>query len=168
MEITIRGAVPDDAPVISKILAASWKAAYVGMVPQKYLDNLDEKHWERLRKDISEGTMKAAVLFENGVPAGAVGYGKSRDKNLPDWGEIVCIYVHPNYFRKGYGAELLREAVKNLRKEGFTDCFLWVLAENKNAQDFYSAMGFQKTDDLCHSEIMGKQLTEIRYTLRQK
>lgn len=169
MDVVLRAASPDDAPAIGEIFSASWKTAYAGMVPQEYLDGLNADHWiPRLRKDLAEGKLQASILLENGVPAGAIGYGKSRDEKLADWGEIVCIYVHPGYFRRGYGARLLREAVKNLGQEGCRDCFLWVLAENKNAQNFYTAMGLQKTEDLTHSELMGKRLTEIRYILKEK
>lgn len=164
MDVTMRAASSEDARTISGILAESWKKAYVGMVPQEYLDGLDENHSaERMRNELSSGRLNVFLLFEDDVPVGAVGYGKSRDDKLPDWGEIQFIYLRPGFCRRGYGERLLRTAVDALRRLGFEDCFLWVLKENKNARDFYTSNGFRATDDVTHSEIMGKQLTEVRY-----
>ena len=168
MNVSIRAASPEDAQTIVEILDAGWKAAYVGIVPQAYLDGLNGGRRERMRNDISAGKMKALLLFEDGVPAGTVGYGKSRDKILADWGEVVCLYIRPGFCRRGYGERLLRAAVDDLAGGGFRDCFLWVLEDNKDAREFYSAVGFQKTDGVTHSEIMGKQLTELRYCFSVK
>lgn len=165
MKVSLHTAVPDDAPTISKILAESWKKAYIGIVPQEYLDALDENHsTERMRNDLSCGKLNAFLLLEDDVPVGVVGYFRSRDEKLSDWGEIQYIYVRPGYCHKGYGEKLLHAAVEALKELGFENCFLWVLKENKNARDFYAAMGFRSTDDVTHSEIMGKQLTEVRYS----
>lgn len=166
MNVCLRAASSEDAPTISRILAESWKAAYVGMVPQAYLDGLDANHsTKRMRADLLDGKLNAFLLLEDGVPAGAVGYRKSRDEKLPDWGEIQFLYLRPGFCRRGYGKKLLCAAVDALGQLGFRNCFLWVLKENKNAREFYSAAGFRATNDITHSETMGKQLTEVRYCL---
>ena len=164
MDACLRAATSEDAPTISRILAESWKAAYVGMVPQAYLDGLDADHsTKRVRADLSSGKLNAFLLLEDGIPVGTVGYGKSRDEKLPDWGEIQFIYLCPGFCRRGYGKKLLCAAVDALQQFGFQNCFLWVLKENRNAQEFYSAVGFRATNDITHSKTMGKQLTEVRY-----
>jgi ribosomal protein S18 acetylase RimI-like enzyme len=163
MQITVREAFPEDAQTMAAILAESWKAAYVGMVPQDYLDSLTGSKWGRLTGDMSTGKLNAFLLLEDGVPAGAVGYAKSRDESLADWGEIQFLYVKPGFCRRGYGEKLFRAAVEALKRLGFENCFLWVLKENRNAREFYSSIGFRETDDITHSEVMGKRLTEVRY-----
>lgn len=57
-------------------------------------------------------------------------YGKARDPSLPDWGEIVSIYLLPEHFGKGYGSVLLKHA-------GYEDAYLWVWKDNKPARLFY-------------------------------
>lgn len=166
MDVIIRAAAPEDAPAMSGILAESWKAAYAGIVPQKYLDSLNAGNWHRLRNDISAGTLKALLLFVDGVPAGAVGYGKSRDESHADWGEIVCLYLRPGFWRRGYGGKLLQAAVDDLMREGFREFYLWVLAENRRAQAFYHAMGFAPTEDTCFYEIAGERIKDVRYIRR--
>jgi RimJ/RimL family protein N-acetyltransferase len=169
MDISLRPAQPADAPEISRIYAASWRSAYRGMVPQEYLDQLKDKNdrWaERFRRDLGQGTLCAEMLFKGETPVGCAAYGKSRDDRLPDWGEIVSIYLHPDFYRKGYGTVLFHAVVEKLRAQGYPGCFLWVLDKNLNAQRFYEKNGFTRTQDICHSEILGEQLTEIRYQLK--
>jgi|GEM_PF-5576422 len=45
MDVKIRKATLKDVNVISKIYALSWKSAYKGIVPQKYLDVLKCNFW---------------------------------------------------------------------------------------------------------------------------
>lgn len=163
MDIVIRAAAPEDAPAMSGILAESWKAAYVGIVPQEYLDSLDGGKWHRLRDDLSAGRLKALLLFADGVPAGAVGYGRSREESRADWGEIVCLYLRPAYWRRGYGGKLLQAAVDALTREGFREFYLWVMAENRSAREFYRAMGFEPTEETNFYEIAGKRIEDVRY-----
>ncbi len=90
------------------------------MVPQEYLDGLDENHsTKRMRNDLSCGKLNAFLLLEDDVPVGAVGYCRSRDEKLSDWGEIQFIYVRPGYCHRGYGEKLLRAAVDALRRTWF-------------------------------------------------
>lgn len=168
MAVTVRAASADDAQTVVKIINAGWQAAYVGMVPQAYLDGLSENSRGHIRDDIASGKLSVFLLLEDGIAAGIVGYGESRDKSRTDWGEIDCLYVHPDFWHRGYGKMLLCAAVDALAQRGFHDCFLWVLEKNRNAREFYSAMGFWATDDVMHSEIMGKRLKEIRYCLFKK
>lgn len=168
MAVTVRAASSDDAQTVVKIINAGWQAAYVGMVPHAYLDSLSDNSRAHIRDDIASGRLSVFLLLEDGVPAGIVGYAESRDENLVGWGEIVCLYVRPGFCRRGYGKTLLCAAVDALAKRGFHDCFLWVLEGNRNAREFYYAMGFRATDDVTHSEIMGKRLTEVRYCYSKK
>lgn len=59
--------------------------------------------------------------------------------------EIECLIVRPSkivdsqyYMRKGYGSKLLEFVMNELKKQGFTDVFLWVLEENNSAREFYN------------------------------
>lgn len=163
MNIAIRAAVPEDAPVVNQILTETWKAAYVGIVPQEYLDSLGAGKKNRMQDDLSAAKLKVLLLFADGVPAGAVGYGKSREESRADWGEIVCLYLRPAYWRRGYGGKLLQAAVDALTREGFRKCYLWVMTENRRAREFYRAMGFAPTEETNFYEIAGKRIEDVRY-----
>ena len=67
---------------------------------------------------------------------------------------------------KGYGKELLKNVLNELRFQGFSEVFLWVLEENNRARQFYESYGFICTDDTLDNRIGGKSLREIRYVYR--
>lgn len=164
MKVTFRRAVAQDAAAISEIYALSWKAAYRSMVPQQYLDELKLDFWTRKFDSwVTTGKLKADLICADGVPVGCVAYGKAREEQFADWGEIVSIYVRPDCFHKGFGQKLMEIALTNLKADGYQNCYLWVLDENKNARQFYERNGFICNHDICYSEILGKQLTELRY-----
>jgi len=160
----IRKATPNDVKDISRIHALSWKSAYKGIVPQAYLDELKEDFWvSAFEAWIKDNVLTAQLIVEDGSSVGCVAYGKSRDKCLPDWGEIVSIYLLPEYFSKGYGNKLLESALSDLKQSDYQSVYLWVLKENQRARHFYEKNKFQCNKDECVCEIMGKQLTDIRY-----
>lgn len=78
-------------------------------------------------------------------------------------GEIVSIYLLPEYIGKGWGKALLQRAVEELHKEGYRDIFLWVLEENRNARGFYERMGFRKREVYLNDNIGGRDLREVQY-----
>lgn len=166
METEIRHAGFADSHEISKIYALSWKMAYRGMIPQDYLDALSEDYWTpKFQKWLSEGTLRAEILSEGGVSAGAAAFGRSRDETLPDWGEVVSLYLRPEVFRRGFGTLLMEEAFRFFRENEYRDCYLWVLRENERAQAFYRSLGFRMTPDTVSYEIAGKQIVDCRYIL---
>lgn len=160
----IRKATLDDVKDISRIHALSWKSAYKGVISQAYLDELKEDFWVSAFKAwIKDNILTVQLILENGIPVGCVAYGNSRDKSLPDWGEIISIYLLPEYFGKGYGNMLLESALLDLKKSGYDNIYLWVLKENQRARDFYEKNKWQCGKDECACEIMGRKLTDIRY-----
>ncbi len=167
MQVKIKLAKASDAESISNIYAASWKVAYRGMLPQKYLDELRSDFWTlAFHNWLDNNTLKAALFYENSVPVGCIAFGKSRDDRVANWGEIVALYIHPECFRKGYGQKLLRTALLAMNEEGFTNCFLWVLRENINARRFYEKNGFRCNYDEYKCEIAGELLTDLRYIIK--
>lgn len=164
MSSIIKAATINDVKIISEIYALSWKCAYKGIVPQKYLDELGLDFWvPRFQTWMSLKRLKAGILYIDNIPAGCVTYRSSRDEKLSNWGEIPSIYLHPNYYHKGYGKNLLNYALDKLKNYGYSNCYLWVLSGNNNAKKFYEKNGFKFNGDTCISIIMSKNLTELRY-----
>ena len=153
-----------DVPDISRIHAQSWKSAYKGIIPQAYLDDLKEDFWVAAFDGwISNNLLTVQLMVDEQCPVGCIAYGKSRDEALPGWGEIVSIYLLPEYFGKGVGELLLQSAIKDMKNMGFEKIYLWVLEENLRAQKFYQKCGFSFTDDKISFEIAGKQLVDVRF-----
>lgn len=168
-KINIEDAIVKDAQTISNIHALSWKTAYKDIVPQKYLDELQSDFWTpHFINWIGKNNLKVKILYENSIPLGCIAYGKSRDESLPEWGEIVSVYIHPEHVNRGYGQRLLHTALIDMKKDEYPNCYLWVLEQNKNARYFYERNGFKCNQDKYNFEIMNKPLTDIRYTLDLK
>lgn len=152
--------VNDNIQEISRIYEQSWKCAYKGIIPQEYLDNISSTNWVG---SISRPGRYSLVVLENGKYIGTSSFGKSRITDLPEYGEIISIYLLPEYMGKGYGEKLLNAALDELNKRGYKKIYLWVLEENSRARAFYEKMGFVQSNRFLDDNIGGKQLREIQY-----
>ena len=150
----------DNQSAVSRIYEESWKTAYRGIIPQDYLDAIPEGRWV---KNLDIPGWYTMVCVEDGTYIGTSSFSKSRFEQYPDSGEVISIYLLPSYWKKGYGRNLLRAVLEELKKQGFQDAFLWVLEENSNARQFYENFGFQCTDDYLEDTIGGKPVREVRY-----
>ena len=150
----------DDIGAICDIYCHSWRAAYRGSVPQDYLDALDGSRW---RPALENSGFESYVVMDGEAYAGTSIICPSRDEKMQGWGEIVAMYLLPEYFGKGYGQLLLECVVNALKEKGFEDIYLWVLDENKRARRFYEKNGFEKTGDIEIAEVGGKDLRNYRY-----
>ncbi len=161
----IRYIVPaDDRMAVSKIYEESWKYAYKGIIPQNYLDSIPEGRWA---PNLDNPGWKTLVCMDAGRIVGTSSFCESRFQQFHGWGEIVSIYLLPNFMGKGYGKLLLETAVSELKSLGYKDIFLWVLEENIKARLFYERFGFTPTKDYLNDHIGGKDLREIRYVLEK-
>jgi ribosomal protein S18 acetylase RimI-like enzyme len=162
IRMEIRKVTPnDDFDALGEIYAKSWKTAYQGIVPHEYLEGLDGSRWAGV---LAASQNDAYVIMDGGKYVGTSSICAARDERLKGWGEIISIYLLPEYFGKGYAKPLFERAVNALAEKGYKNIYLWVLAENKRAQRFYEKNGFHKSRDIKHISIGGKELTEFRYS----
>ena len=148
---------------VSRIYEESWKFAYQGIVPQAYLDRIPAGLWAA---SLDQGGRWSLVLEEGGRLIGTSSAGPSRWPDYPGFGEVVSLYLLPEYMGRGYGGPLLEAAVDTLAEQGFRDMLLWVLEENRRARRFYEKHGFRPAGHVMEQEIGGKCLREVLY-LRQ-
>ena len=150
----------DDVQSISHIYEESWKTAYKGMIPQSYLDNIPKGHWvEALKSRV----WQSLILLEGKHPVGTAAYCPARDERFKDYGEIVSIYLLPEYMGKGYGKQLFQAVMDQLLGQGYKKLYLWVLEENERAIRFYKSFGFKASGIYLEDHIDGKDLREIQY-----
>ncbi len=155
----------DDIYAVSNVYEQSWKCAYAGIIPKAYLDSIPAGRWaDAVRCD----GRNSLVMYEDGKMIGTSAYGASRMENMPGYGEIISIYLLPQYMHRGYGKRLLLEALSKLRRMGYADVYLWVLEENKSARSFYEKHGFGKSSLVRQENIGGRDLRELQYIYRAK
>ena len=150
----------DDLNEISRIYAESWKFAYRNIIPQSYLVSISEDSWVEYLAGPGRDSL---VLLENEKYIGTASYGQSRTAEFLNFGEIISIYLLPEYIGRGYGKFLFKAAVSELSKLRYHDVFLWVLEENTCARAFYEKNGFSLGRTVQEDVIGGKILREVMY-----
>lgn len=155
----------DDRLAVSRIYEKSWKYAYRGIVPQSYLDSIPAGRWAA---GLDRAGWQSLLLIENGELAGVACVCASRWPDWPGFGEIVTLYLLPEYMGKGYGGPLLARAVRELERQGFRNILLWVLEENHRARRFYEKHGFTPGGASMEDGFGGKPLKELLYCRREK
>jgi len=163
----IRKAMPDDAYDFAKCHAACWQDAYEGIIPDDYLDNMRSEHEERAeqcKKTLSDpGDCEFLYAELDGKMVGRLIFGKGRDEDKPDAGEIHAIYLLKEFWNRGYGRQMLDFALSDLKKSGYREVFIWVIDENTRGRQFYEKHGFLLDGKTMEMEL-GKPLTLVRYT----
>lgn len=152
----------DSKVEISNVYEESWKYAYKGIIPQCFLDSIPRGKWAASLEEKGRNTL---VMFDNKRIVGTSSYGGSRFEDFKNMGEIISIYLLPQYIGKGNGKLLLDAVLENLVTLEYHEVFLWVLEENYSARKFYEKNGFVKTDKFLDDNIGGKPLREIQYIL---
>lgn len=166
---------------MSYIHSRGWRATYPGHVPDDYLrDVATEARWIPLfRENFETGHCHGLLLYRGEKAVACCNYGpahiapsqRQRDgaevsgAQYQGWGELHSFYCDPSETGKGYGSLLIEEALRRLKAEGHSHCFVFVLRENDGARRFYARHGFawdgtQVGIPFSHNTIC----VDVRYT----
>jgi RimJ/RimL family protein N-acetyltransferase len=165
MSRLIRYANSNDSDVLGKIHAESSRAGFEGIIPDYILKDVFsiERRTKRFISEISEGSPKTALAFDENEPAGLISFGKCRyGNNGESWIEIWRVYLISKFWGSGISKELIEWGINEILKDNFTNIELWVLEENLRARNFYEKIGF-KYDNTFQIINMGKEFKELRY-----
>lgn len=165
MSYALRRAQVEDAPKLAKVHVDSWQAAYRGIVPDIYLQGFTcAKREKAFQQALTARTEETYLLEEKDTPIAILTIGPSRDDDLDVHlvGELWGIYISPDYWRRGIGRTLVKEAEHFLHARGYLEIVLWVLEENTAARQFYETMGFHP-DEASKIVELGKPLRAVRY-----
>jgi GNAT superfamily N-acetyltransferase len=163
----VRDARASDARGIAHVHVASWRAAYAGQLPDRYLRKLsvDERarSWRsRIAAMRHDECVLVAVRGDRVVGFASGGPTRDREDDRRRVGEIYAVYLHPEEWGRGGGRALLNRATAALAAAGFTDAALWVLETNSSARGFYEHEGWRH-DGATKQERFGERVTEVRY-----
>lgn len=155
----------DNRLEVSHVYEESWKIAYHGIVPQLYLDSIPKGRWAEW---IDTNEKQTLIQLDDDSIIGTATCAKARLNIMEGYGEIISLYLLPEYWGKGYGKQLMTAAIQNLYQMGYEKILLWVLEENLRARRFYEKYGFQKTDSVLQDNIGGRPLREVQYTWQKR
>jgi ribosomal protein S18 acetylase RimI-like enzyme len=166
--IAIREADASDAEAIAAVHVDSWRAAYVGLVPQRVLDGLSVERrrdfWARRLEDPGENRTFVAEL--GGRIVGFAGTTLPTDPEYPPGtAELATIYLQSAAWGRGIGGRLMGRAMDDLAERGFSAVVLWVLAGNARGRGFYEALGWCSDGRAQMLDFDGTPVEEVRYRL---
>lgn len=163
----IRPATLEDVATMSDIHALTWKTAYKGMISDSYLESIPGDKWVPVfTKALENNLYEAAVMCTNEKVTGCVTFGRARFDDSGKNGEIITLYVLPEFWSEGQGYRLMRFALQKLLEKGYERCLVWVLKQNGRAIGFYRKIGFTCDNEEITVNLEGQKLNETRYSIR--
>ena len=163
---TVRRASLADADAIGRVHVRAWQAAYRGVMPDRFLDELDPAQraamWrDRLRGD--DPSVETLVAIDGGAVVGFAVAGVARDDDAEGIGELHAINLTPAAWGRGIGSQLLDAAEAGLRARGYDAAMLWVARDNDRACRFYEEHGWTADGAERTGEVLGAVVDEVRY-----
>ena len=160
----IRKVKIEDYKELGELHVRSWQEAYIGLLPQELLDNLDlEDKANRWKTIIEQANSNVLVDVVNGKIAGFISSARCRDSDTDEsWAEIFSLYYLKEYWGQGRVSILLNKALSDLTQAGFSKLSLWVLQGNDRAIGFYQKLGFEFDGAKKLEPIQTYKLTELR------
>ena len=137
-EITLRLAVPEDAPALLAIYApyvenstASWELEAPSLA----------EFSARMRQRQSEG-YPWLVAQRSGVPVGYAYAGATGTRKGYAYGAEVTVYLAPPAHGQGVGTQLYTALLQLLRLQGYYNALALITYPNKASAAFHASLGF--------------------------
>ena len=152
----------DDFDEVGEVYVESWKASYRDLLPQAFLEKLTHDRWSAM---LNADPSSSLGLFDGDRVVGTAMVSFAREPGREGYGEIVSIYLLPDYAGRGYGRLLMEAAFERLRSDGAENVCLWAFSKNTRAEGFYEHMGFVRSGRV-QTEAFGGETTELTEFVR--
>lgn len=165
IDIRYRKAAEADAEAIAQLHAESWRRHYRGAYQDSYLDGDIVSERLRVWRDrLSHPPANQFVTLAEAADQ-LLGFACAYGANDPKWGTLLDnIHVSSDRQSRGIGASLLSEVVAWCQTH-YPSCglYLWVLAQNQEAQKFYRRYGASDQGGELSEPPGGGQIHGRRY-----
>ncbi len=141
--MNIRRQEKNDCSGIAHVVTLAWNEAYKDIVSRDFLDNLyvtEHDRADEAYKKFNKRYNHQFVLDDNGEVVGFVNVGRAFDEEFDGYGEIFALYIINGYKNKGYGEELFKTGISELKDMGFDKVIVGCL-ENNPSNEFYKHLG---------------------------
>lgn len=157
----IRNAEKGEEEILAWVQTESWKAAFSGILSENELEKATclTKVKEMYRKILEQGSVKIKVGFIEGIPHCIAGWRQSHNQKGTQTAELICIHSMQAHWGQGFGSQMIKEILQNMKGEGYAEVMLWVFEENSHARRFYEKHGFHQNQ--ARKVIHG--ITEVMY-----
>ncbi len=161
MDYLIRRATSDDALTLAGIQTASWRSAFQEILEPEVLERCTDpdRAFNMYSRLLQSGKGNGYLGLLEGRPHCIAWWDFSREDDMPDYAEIICIHSLPENWRKGCGGLMMKRLLKDIAEERFQKIMLWVFTQNTRARAFYEANGFRPsgktksalgTEEMCY------------------
>lgn len=171
IEVGIRPAESGDALGLARVQIDTWRDAYVGVLPDDTLLDLDEMRaavrWTRVVNTLRAPEALSVAEFEGkviGFCHGGTGrrtVAEAVDREGPV-AEIYALYVDPSFQGLGIGRALLAAVTRRLIAHGFESLALLTLAANRHGRRFYDHIG-GAAGEAIPSVVIGSPADQVPY-----
>lgn len=140
-QLQINIANESDLKIVIDLANKIWPISYKETLSAIQIENMLEKIYslENLTYEMEKLGHVFWIAIDENKP---VGYISAYEENNNLW--IKKLYILPEKQGKGYGSHLMNSAINHFK--GVKAICLFVNSDNKNAQAFYKAKGFEVVD----------------------
>lgn len=163
----LRDARPADAAAVAAVQARSWARAYRGIVPDDYLDALDDETWRQGWVDgwaspPRDGVHRLVSTDDEGTVVAFAVCGPAIAPRPDASAQLYVLYADPAVWGAGHGGALLREVHRRLADDGHAAAELWVAAENQRSIAIYEHVGWVRDGASQVEDVRGVEIEEVR------
>lgn len=153
---------------IAQVQILSWKQAFDGILSQKILSNLKVESFEENWKKILTQSERENLIWlnEDEIGLGFISFGQPKDKDEKADFEVYGIYVHPNFWGRKIGYNLMKFGIESIwRTIPAAKIVLWTMKENNLSQNFYKRFGFRENGKYRMSQRNNESFKEIQFEI---
>lgn len=143
----------------------AWQSSHKGIVSDDFLHSFTpERQTVYFTEEMKDQNKSFHLAYLDDIAIGMISLNISSQGEAEEMGEVISIYLLPDYQRNGYGKQMMDFAVERLKRYQKKSIFLWVMNINQKARMFYEAYGFEYSGvEKILSEEKG--ITELKYCI---
>ena len=144
MGYTIERVKLGDEETLAYIQTESWKAGFKDILSADILKRYTQidKATAMYRRLLEQHIGNGYLLKVEGNPHCIAWWDATRENDMPDYAELICIHSLQNQWRKGYGSKMMGTVLHDIAHAGYSKLMLWVFEDNTRARKFYESLGF--------------------------
>ena len=165
MEIKLRKAIQTDAQEIAQIHVNSWKAAFNGLMPEKYINSYTHSSRMEEWQEIIRTNAETVILAERDEKVvGFMSY--SINPKLLETVELGKLYLCPSVYGQKLGSKFISHLEVDSKAQGIKAINLYVLNNNEAAIHFYYKHGFEFSEGYVSEEFEGTTIIDVLMSKR--
>ena len=143
MNYLIRKKTKEDCASVAHVVTVAWNETYKGIVNDDFLNGLYENEEQRANNSYNKFNEKdnhQLVLEGDNKVVGFVNVGDTEDTTYDNCVELHSKYIISDYKGYGFGKELLKAGIEELKRMGYDKMLIGCLDGNPS-NEFYKHMG---------------------------